>query len=84
MLELIAEYTDGAGAWRVFRDGDTLTVYTANRETLTYALTRASGLDAPYWPEFKITDRFAACDDYGANGVVWIDGDAYTLKAAQS
>lgn len=78
--EVIAQWQDGAGAWTVTREGDTLTVATPNDETLTFTLTRAPECDSLLAPEFAITDRYASCDDWGYNGVVWIDGEGFTLE----
>ena len=80
MLEVIACYVDGAGAWLVTKEGSTLTIEHPNDGPLSYTLTRAPEYDRQYWPEFRITARYGACDDWGAEGVVWIDGEAYTVN----
>ena len=80
MLETIAQYEDGAGLWRGTREGTTFTIHHPNDGPQRYKLTRAPGLDAQYWPEFGIADRLAACDDWGPDGVVWIDGEGYFLE----
>ena len=85
MADVIAQYEDGAGAWTVTRAGSALVICTPNGEFMAHTLTRAPEFDAQLDPEFKLTARFASTVDMAAEGVVWIDGEGYTLEGgAQS